>query len=189
MGIVEILLLAVGLSMDAFAISICKGLSVEKIKPKHYLAVGLWFGGFQMLMPTIGFLLGSAFERFVSAIDHWIAFGLLVLLGINMLREAFSKEEPKVDASFGFKTMLVLSVADSIDALAAGVSFAFIDKGNIVLTIALIGVTTFLFSCAGLKIGNVFGSRYKKRAEIVGGVILILLGIKILLSDLGVLPF
>ena len=136
MGIVEILLLAVGLSMDAFAISICKGLSVEKIKPKHYLAVGLWFGGFQMLMPTIGFLLGSTFERFVSAVDHWIAFGLLVLLGVNMLREAFSKEEPKVDASFGFKTMLVLSVADSIDALAAGVSFAFIDKGNIVLTIA-----------------------------------------------------
>lgn len=189
MGIAEILLLAVGLSMDAFAISVCKGLSVQKISAKHYLAVGLWFGGFQMLMPAIGFFLGSAFAKYVQAVDHWIAFVLLALLGANMLKEAFSKEEVQPDASFGFKAMLVLSVADSIDALAAGVSFAFIDGGNVFLAIGMIGVVTFALSCAGLKLGNVFGVRYKKRAEIVGGVILILLGLKILLSDLGVLPF
>lgn len=185
----ELFLIGIGLSMDAFAVSICKGLSMQKIDKKYTLCIGLFFGGFQALMPLTGYLLGSQFSGYIERFDHWIAFVLLALLGANMLKEAFSKEEVQPDASFGFKTMLVLSVADSIDALAAGVSFAFIDGGNVFLAIGMIGAVTFAFSCAGLKLGNVFGVRYKKRAEIVGGVILILLGLKILLSDLGVLPF
>ncbi len=189
MSIIELLILAVGLSMDAFAVSVCKGLSVEKVKAKHYFIVGAWFGGFQALMPAIGYIIGSAFERYITAVDHWIAFGLLVFLGVKMIIEAFKKGDEEVNASFGFKAMLVLALATSIDALAVGVTFALLPDVNIVFAVLFIGVITFALSAAGLKIGNVFGARFKNKAEIVGGVILVLMGVKILLSHLGVLPF
>ena len=189
MSVIELLILAVGLSMDAFAVSVCKGLSVEKVKVKHYFIVGGWFGGFQALMPTIGYLIGSAFERYITAVDHWIAFALLVFLGVKMIFEAFKKDDEEVSASFGFKAMLVLALATSIDALAVGVTFALLPDVNIVFAVLFIGVITFALSAAGLKIGNVFGARFKNKAEIVGGVILVLMGVKILLSHLGVLPF
>ena len=190
MGIGELLLLAVGLSMDAFAVSICKGLSVKKARLKEMTTCGMWFGGFQALMPLIGFFLGALFYDAISAFDHWIAFGLLALIGSNMLREAFSKEEECADcegADFSIKTMLVMAVATSIDALAVGISLAMAGNVNIWLAVALIGVITFGMSAAGVKIGNVFGAKFEKKAEILGGVILILLGIKILLEHLGVL--
>lgn len=186
MGFAEILIIGVALSMDAFAVSLCKGLSVPKLKVKHALIVGLYFGGFQALMPLIGYLLGFKFEDAIASIDHWIAFVLLVLIGANMIREALSGEEEELDASFGFKTMLLLAVATSIDALAVGVSFAFLQV-NIVTAALCIGVTTFVLSAAGVAIGNVFGARFKSKAEIAGGVILILMGIKILLEHLGVI--
>lgn len=189
MSVIELSILAVGLSMDAFAVSVCKGLSVEKVKVKHYFIVGSWFGGFQALMPAIGYLIGSAFERYITAVDHWIAFGLLVFLGVKMIIEAFEKGEEEANASFGFKAMLVLALATSIDALAVGVTFALLPNVNIVFAVLFIGVITFVLSAAGLKIGNVFGVRFKNKAEIVGGVILVLMGVKILLSHLGVLPF
>ena len=189
MSVIELSILAVGLSMDAFAVSVCKGLSVDKVKVKHYFIVGSWFGGFQALMPAIGYLIGSAFERYITAVDHWIAFGLLVFLGVNMIIEAFKKGEEEANASFGFKAMLVLALATSIDALAVGVTFALLPDVNIVFAVLFIGVITFVLSAAGLKIGNVFGVRFKNKAEIVGGVILVLMGVKILLSHLGVLPF
>mgnify|MGYP002523400581 CR=1 FL=1 len=189
MSVIELLILAVGLSMDAFAVSVCKGLSVEKVKVKHYFIVGGWFGGFQALMPTIGYLIGSAFERYITAVDHWIAFALLVFFGGKMIFEAFKKDDEEVSASFGFKAMLVLALATSIDALAVGVTFALLPDVNIVFAVLFIGVITFALSAAGLKIGNVFGARFKNKAEIVGGVILVLMGVKILLSHLGVLPF
>lgn len=189
MSVIELLILAVGLSMDAFAVSVCKGLSVEKVKVKHYFIVGAWFGGFQALMPAIGYLIGSAFERYITAVDHWIAFGLLAILGVKMIIEAFKKGDEEVSASFGFKAMLVLALATSIDALAVGVTFALLPDVNIVFAVLFIGVITFALSAAGLKIGNVFGARFKNKAEIVGGVILVLMGVKILLSHLGVLPF
>lgn len=189
MSVIELLILAVGLSMDAFAVSVCKGLSVEKVKVKHYFIVGSWFGGFQALMPAIGYLIGSAFERYITAVDHWIAFGLLVFLGVKMIIEAFKKGDEEMNASFGFKAMLVLALATSIDALAVGVTFALLPDVNIVFAVLFIGVITFALSSAGLKIGNVFGARFKNKAEIVGGVILVLMGVKILLSHLGVLPF
>lgn len=189
MSVIELSILAVGLSMDAFAVSVCKGLSVEKVKVKHYFIVGSWFGGFQALMPAIGYLIGSAFERYITAVDHWIAFGLLVFLGVKMIIEAFEKGEEEANASFGFKAMLVLALATSIDALAVGVTFALLPDVNIVFAVLFIGVITFVLSAAGLKIGNVFGVRFKNKAEIVGGVILVLMGVKILLSHLGVLPF
>lgn len=189
MSVIELSILAVGLSMDAFAVSVCKGLSVEKVKVKHYFIVGSWFGGFQALMPAIGYLIGSAFERYITAVDHWIAFGLLVFLGVKMIIEAFEKGEEEANDSFGFKAMLVLALATSIDALAVGVTFALLPNVNIVFAVLFIGVITFVLSAAGLKIGNVFGVRFKNKAEIVGGVILVLMGVKILLSHLGVLPF
>ena len=189
MSVIELSILAVGLSMDAFAVSVCKGLSVEKVKVKHYFIVGAWFGGFQALMPAIGYLIGSAFERYITAVDHWIAFGLLAILGVKMIIEAFKKGDVEVNASFGFKAMLVLALATSIDALAVGVTFALLPDVNIVFAVLFIGVITFALSSAGLKIGNVFGARFKNKAEIVGGVILVLMGVKILLSHLGVLPF
>lgn len=188
MSIAEILLIGIGLSMDAFAVSICKGLSVDKLKVKHALMAGLYFGGFQALMPLIGYFLGSQFKSMITSVDHWIAFGLLVLIGANMIREALGEEGEEKDDSFSFQTMVLLAVATSIDALAVGITFAFLQV-NIGLAVLLIGCTTFLFSVAGIKIGNVFGSRFQKKAEIAGGIILILMGVKILLEHLGILCF
>lgn len=187
MGLLELFILAVGLSMDAFAVSICKGLATEKIHIKHSLITGAWFGGFQALMPLVGFLLGTSFEKYVTKIDHWIAFILLGAIGANMIKEAFGKDESETDASFGFKTMFVMAVATSIDALAVGISLALLPDINIIAAVVFIGITTFLFSAFGVKIGNVFGEKYKSKAELLGGAILILLGLKILLEHLGVL--
>ncbi len=189
MGFVELLLIAVGLSMDAFAVSVCKGLSERSLRAKHYFIIGAWFGGFQALMPLLGYLLGSAFEQYITSFDHWVAFVLLGLIGGNMIREAFSKDEEEQDASFGFRTMLLLAIATSIDALAVGITFALLPDVNIFAAISLIGVTTFILSAIGLKVGNVFGAKYKAKAEFVGGVILILIGTKILLEHLGVINF
>lgn len=172
--------------MDAFAVSVCKGLSVRQLKLKHALLAGLYFGGFQALMPVIGYFAGSYFADFISAYDHWIVFVLLVFIGGNMIKEAFEQEE-NLNDSFDFKTMLLLAVATSIDALAVGVSFAFLQV-NIIYAAAFIGVITFILSAIGIKIGNVFGSRYKAKAEIAGGIILILIGFKVLLEHLGILP-
>lgn len=188
MGIIELLVLAIGLSMDAFSVSICKGLSSCKFSWKNAAICGLWFGGFQALMPLIGYFLGVQFQSLITSIDHWIAFGLLVLIGGNMIREAFSKEEKGQDCSLEVKTMFLLAVATSIDALAVGVSFAFLSV-NIWMAVAIIGLTTFVFSVAGVKIGNVFGNKYQKKAEIFGGVILILIGLKILFEHLGWIAF
>lgn len=187
MGFLELFLIGVGLSMDAFAVSICKGLSVQKLSAKHAVLAGLYFGGFQFLMPVIGWLLGSRFENMISAFDHWIAFGLLVIIGINMIQESFEEAE-KLDDSFAVKTMLMLAVATSIDALAVGVSFAFLSV-SIIPASAIIGVTTFCLSAAGIYIGHIFGLKYKSKAELAGGVILILIGLKILLEHLGIISF
>ena len=190
MGFVELFLLAVGLSMDAFAVSICKGLSMKKATLKAGAICGAWFGGFQAMMPLVGFFLGTMFAEAIEAFDHWVAFGLLAIIGFNMLREAFSKEcdccEDQ-DADLSFKTMFVMAVATSIDAMAVGISLAMSGGVNIWLAISLIGVVTFLFSAVGVKIGNVFGSRFEKKAQFAGGAILILLGVKILLEHLGVI--
>ena len=186
MGILELFLIAVGLSMDAFAVSVCKGLSVRKAEVKHALCVGAYFGGFQALMPLIGYLLGTQFESFIVSIDHWIAFVLLGFIGGNMIREALSKEEEKLDDSFSFKTMVTLAIATSIDALAMGVTFAFL-RVNILWAVLFIGIITFVLSAIGLKVGNVFGAKYKCKAELLGGVVLILMGCKILLEYLGIL--
>ena len=187
MGFFELLLLAVGLSMDACAVSICKGLSMKKADLRAMSICGLWFGGFQALMPLIGFLLGSLFAEAIEAIDHWVAFILLGIIGINMLKEAFSKEEEEHDADLSPKAMFVMAVATSIDALAVGVSLAMAGGVNIFLAVALIGIVTFAMSAAGVKVGNVFGSRFEKKAQIAGGCILIILGVKILLEHLGVI--
>ncbi len=186
MGLLELFLIAVGLSMDAFAVSVCKGLSVQRLRARHYLIIGLWFGGFQALMPTIGYLVGSAFDQYITAVDHWVAFALLCLIGGSMIREGASKKEDDADGSFAFRTMLPLAVATSIDALAVGVTFALLPDVNIAAAVCFIGATTFILSAAGLKVGNIFGTRYKNKAEIVGGVILIGMGVKILLEHLGV---
>ena len=182
MSIWEIIVIGIGLSMDAFAVSVCKGLSVRKIKPKHSLIAGAYFGGFQALMPVIGWLLGRQFESLIKSFDHWIAFVLLGLIGANMIREAFSEEENQND-SFSPKTMLPLAVATSIDALAVGVTFAFLDV-SIVPAALFIGVTTFILSAAGIRTGAVFGARFQAKAEIAGGIVLILMGIKILIEHL-----
>ena len=190
MGIGELLLLAVGLSMDAFAVSVCKGLAMKKATVRAQVTCGAWFGGFQGLMPLIGFLLGTMFAEAIQFIDHWIAFGLLALIGINMLREAFSKECDCCcgeDADLSVKTMFVMAVATSIDALAVGISLAMAGDVNIWLAVGLIGAVTFLLSGVGVRIGNSFGSRFEKKAEATGGIILILLGLKILLEHLGIL--
>ncbi len=189
MGITDALLTALGLAMDAFAVAVCKGLSVQKVTVKQYLWIGLWFGGFQALMPTLGYFLGAAFEVYVNAFSHWIAFALLALIGVNMMKEGLSaNEEACDDCSFAVKTMFVMAVATSIDALAVGIGYGVrAGEVNVVIAIAAIGVITFLMSAFGLKIGNVFGTKYKSRAEIVGGVILILMGIKILLEHFGVI--
>ena len=189
MGLLELFLLAVGLSMDAFAVSVCKGLSTHKLNWKHYLLIGAWFGGFQALMPFLGYLLGSTFERYITAFDHWVAFVLLLLIGGNMIKEGLSKETETVNSSFSFRTMLLLAIATSIDALAVGITFALLPDVNIAAAVSFIGVTTFLISAIGLKVGNVFGLKYKNKAEIAGGIILILIGLKILLEHLGVISF
>jgi putative Mn2+ efflux pump MntP len=183
----ELLLIAVGLSMDAFAVSVCKGLSVQKLEPRHALLVGLYFGGFQALMPVLGWLLGYRFETLITRYDHWVAFVLLALIGGNMIRESFSKEE-ELNDDFGVKTMLLLAVATSIDALAVGITFAFLSV-KILPAAGTIGLTTFLLSILGIYIGHIFGARWKSRAERVGGVILILIGLKILLEHLGIISF
>lgn len=186
MGLIELFLIAVGLSMDAFAVSVCKGLAMPKCTFKKAAIVGLWFGGFQALMPAIGYVLGAQFQETIASIDHWIAFVLLALIGGNMIHEALDNDEEEADASLDVKTMFLLAVTTSIDALAIGITFAFL-KVNIIPAVCFIGIVTFIISFAGVKIGNIFGARYKNKAEIVGGVILILLGLKILLEHLGFL--
>lgn len=187
MGFAELLLLGVGLSMDAFAVSVCKGLAMKKATLKAELTCGVWFGGFQALMPLIGFYLGTLFAEAIQAFDHWVAFGLLALIGGNMLKEALGEEEECPCADLSVKTMFLMAVATSIDALAVGISLAMVGDVNIWAAVSLIGVTTFALSAVGVAVGNVFGSRYEKKAEMAGGVILILLGVKILLEHLGVL--
>jgi len=184
----ELFLIAVGLSMDAFAVAICKGLATDRLTKKHLIVVGLWFGGFQALMPLAGYLLGTGFQQYITSVDHWIAFVLLAAIGGNMIREALSKEEEECACcSLSVKAMLPMAVATSIDALAVGVTFALLPDVNIIAAVLFIGVTTFLLSALGVKVGNVFGSRWKSKAELLGGVILILMGLKILLEHLGVL--
>lgn len=178
-------ILAVGLSMDAFAVSVCKGLSLGKIKPKHMCIAGAWFGGFQALMPLIGYFLGSFFAEMIEKYDHWVAFVLLAIIGGNMIKESFGKDE-KVDSSMDVKSMLLLAIATSIDALAVGVTFAFLQV-QIVPAVSFIGVITFIFSAVGVKIGSLFGTKYKSKAELFGGIVLVLIGIKILLEGIGVL--
>ena len=189
MGFLELLILAIGLSMDACAVSICKGLSMKKAGMREGAICGVWFGGFQALMPLIGFFLGTLFADAIKAFDHWVAFGLLAIIGINMLKEAFEKDECENCGcdDLSVKKMFVMAVATSIDALAVGVSLAMAGGVNIFLAVALIGVVTFAMSAAGVKVGNVFGSRFEKKAQIAGGCILIILGIKILLEHLGVI--
>lgn len=188
MGFAELLLLAVGLSMDAFAVSICKGLSMQKAGLREGAICGAWFGGFQALMPLVGFFLGALFADAIETFDHWVAFGLLAIIGINMLKEAFSQcdcEEHNADLSF--KAMLLMAIATSIDALAVGISLAMAGNVKIFTAVLLIGGITFLLSALGVKIGNAFGSRFEKKAQAAGGIILILLGLKILLEHLGIL--
>ena len=186
MGIIELIILSIGLAMDAFAVAVCKGLSMPKMIWKNACVIGLYFGLFQGIMPFIGYLLGVKFQNKIVNIDHWIAFILLGIIGINMIKEAISKETDKQNASIKFKDMLILAVATSIDALAVGITFAFL-KVNILLAVSLIGVITFIISVFGVKIGNIFGDKYEKKAEFAGGLILILLGLKILLEHLYII--
>lgn len=188
MGVLEILLLGVGLAMDAFAVSICKGLSMKKMNWKNAVIIALYFGVFQALMPLIGYFLGVTFESLVTTFDHWIAFILLSLIGGKMIKESFDSEDDKKNDKVDFKTMVVLAVATSIDALAVGITFAFFDV-NLMLAISSIGIITFIISILGVKIGNRFGDKYQSKAELMGGVILVLLGIKILLEHLNILSF
>ena len=185
MGIFELFVLAVGLSMDAFAVSVCKGLSLGKIGRKHMFIAGAWFGGFQALMPLIGYYLGRFFTDAITEYDHWIAFILLVIIGGKMVKESFDKEE-QMDGSMSVQSMFLLAVATSIDALAVGVTFAFL-KVSIIPAVSFIGVVTFACSAVGVKIGSIFGTKYRSRAELCGGIILILIGAKILLEGLGIL--
>lgn len=197
MGIVELLLLAVGLSMDAFAVSICKGLETKKITIKECLICGIWFGGFQGLMPFIGFLLGTRFEFIINKIAPWLAFILLAIIGVNMIRESFSKEEEETKPGYSIKTMFMMAVATSIDALAVGITFVAVPVSimsapvfvNTVVACIIITITTFLFSALGVRIGNVFGARYKSGAEAAGGFVLLFIGLKILLEHFGVIEF
>ncbi len=185
MNFLSLFIIAVGLSMDAFAVSICKGLSMSRMKWKNAVLAGVYFGGFQALMPLIGYLLGSQFEEHIVSVDHWIAFILLGIIGFNMIRES-REEGESMDDSFDVKTMLLLAVATSIDALAVGVTFAFL-RVQILPAVCFIGVTTFCFAVVGIRIGNVFGSRYRSKAEFAGGIILIVMAFKILFEHLGIL--
>lgn len=186
MSLIEIVLLSVGLAMDAFAVSICEGLSMKKMNWKNAIIVALYFGLFQALMPVLGYFLGSTFEHIVTNIDHWIAFILLGLIGGNMIKESFGGEDEKNDDRVDFKTMVVLAIATSIDALAVGITFAFL-RVNVVMAVVLIGVITFSISLVGVKVGNRFGDKFQNKAEFAGGVILIILGLKILLEHLGII--
>jgi putative Mn2+ efflux pump MntP len=184
MGLPELFLIAVGLSMDAFAVAICKGLSTRELRISHMAITGLYFGGFQALMPLVGYLLGTQFKDYIVAVDHWIAFALLSVIGINMLRESRNEHCENVGTSFNVKNMLVLSVATSIDALAVGVTFAFLQV-DIVPAVSFIGATTFILSAVGVKTGNIFGTKFKSKAEAAGGIILIAMGLKILIEHLS----
>lgn len=185
----ELFILAIGLSMDAFAVSVCKGLATKRVQWKHMVLAGLWFGGFQALMPFLGYLCGSAFQTYIERYDHWIACALLVFLGGKMLIEAFKSGEEPANASFAVKDMLPMAIATSIDALAVGVTFALLPNVNIGAAVTFIGCITFALSAIGVKLGSIFGCRYQKPAEIAGGAILILMGVKILLEHLGILAF
>lgn len=194
MGFLDIFLIGVALSMDAFSVSVCKGLSVKKVQTKHLLLCGAYFGGFQFLMPVIGYFLGAGFKDVLEQVDHWVAFGLLTLIGLNMIRAAIfeKKDDNTADASFAVPVMLSMALATSIDALAVGVSFSMSNERiNVWLAAALIGVITFVLSALGVKFGSKIGEKFEKSATIVGGAVLVLLGLKILLTDLGVisLPF
>ena len=188
MEIYEILLIGIGLAMDAFAVSICKGLSMKKMNWKNAVIIALYFGVFQALMPLIGYFLGMTFESIVTTFDHWVAFALLTLIGGGMIKESFDDEDEKKNDIVDFKTMVVLAIATSIDALAVGITFAFFDV-NIVLAVSIIGIITFIISVLGVKIGNRFGDKYQNKAQLMGGIILVLLGFKILLEHLGIISF
>ena len=188
MSLIELFLIAVGLSMDAFAVAVCKGLAMPKMSWKGAAIVGLYFGGFQALMPFLGYLLGAGFKDAISAYDHWVAFILLALIGGNMIRESREDEEESRDASLSFRSMVLLAIATSIDALAVGVTLAFLDV-PLLSSVCFIGVVTFCLSLVGVKAGNVFGCKYKSKAEFVGGLVLILIGLKILLEHMGVINF
>ena len=186
MGLIELFILAVGLAMDAFAVSICKGLSLGKIKGRHMCTAGIWFGGFQALMPLIGYFLGSVFSEIITKYDHWVAFILLAVIGGNMIKESMDRSEDCADPSMTVKSMFLLSVATSIDALAVGVTFAFLSV-DIIPAVSFIGIVTFVLSALGIKIGSIFGTKYKSKSELFGGIVLILIGLKILLEGLGIL--
>ena len=188
MGLLELFILAVGLSMDAFAVSVCKGLALKRVTLKNALTCGIWFGGFQALMPLIGYVLGTQFADYITTFDHWIAFILLCIIGGNMIRDSFDKEEDSSGASLAFKAMLLLALATSIDALAVGVTFAFL-KVDIISAVLFIGLITFTLSSIGVKVGSVFGAKYKSKAELAGGIILCVLGVKLLLEHLGIIAF
>ena len=188
MGIFELILLSVGLGMDAFAVSVCKGISMKKMNWKKAGIIGLYFGGFQALMPVLGYFLGSTFASAIASIDHWIAFVLLGLIGANMIKEAFSNESDNNDDDVGFKTMIVLAIATSIYELTVGITYSFLNV-NLILAITLIGIITFVLSVIGTKVGNKFGSKYENKAEFIGGIVLMLLGLKILLEHLEIINF
>lgn len=184
----ELLLIAVGLSMDAFAVAICKGLKMPKLNRKQALVIALFFGGFQALMPFLGWALGIGFEKYITSVDHYIAFALLAFIGGKMIYDSFHEEEDGAAYRFDLKELLLMAVATSIDALAVGVTFAFLGV-NIALSVSVIGAITFLLSLAGVFIGHRFGARFQSKAELAGGIILVLIGLKILLEHLGVIPF
>lgn len=188
MGIFEIILIGLGLAMDAFAVSICKGLSMKKMNWKNAIIISLYFGIFQALMPIVGYFLGTTFSSFVENVDHWIAFILLAIIGGNMIKDSFDDECEKRNDKVDFKTMIILAIATSIDALAVGVTFAFFET-NIVLAVSIIGIITFILSLIGVKIGNRFGDKFQNKAELTGGIILIMIGVKILLEHLEILIF
>ena len=189
MSFIDLFILSVGMAMDAFAVSVCKGTSLHQLKWKHMLSVGCWFGVFQALMPLIGYLVASSFHQYIVSFDHWIAFALLTIIGINMIREAFSKDEGPEGCNLSFREMLLLAVATSIDALAVGVTLAMLPDIRIIPTVLCIGIVTFLISAAGVKIGNIFGNRFKNKAQLAGGIIIILIGLKILLEHLSIINF
>lgn len=186
MGVLEIVLISIGLAMDAFAVAVCKGLSMKKMDWKKAIIIALYFGAFQALMPVIGYFLGVSFQDLVTQIDHWIAFALLGFIGVNMIKESFQEESETANDSIDVKTMIVLAIATSIDALAVGITFAFL-RVNVILAVLLIGIITFILSLIGVKIGNKFGDKYERKAELAGGIILILMGLKILLEHLGII--
>ncbi len=186
MDILELILIAIGLGMDAFAVSICKGISMSKMNWKKAIIIGLYFGIFQALMPVIGFTLGKTFENLVTSIDHWIAFGLLLIIGIKMIIDAFKEDNISVNDSINWKVMVILAIATSIDALAVGITFAFLQV-NLLLAVSIIGIITFILCVIGTKIGNNFGNKFENKAEILGGIVLIFIGVKILLEHLNII--